>query len=53
MLTIDKTDRRMNGHLDFKYRIKFDLHSFLGEDHSIEAMKEAWDNANQIGRAHV
>lgn len=47
MLKIDKTDRRMNGHRDFKYRIKFDLHSFLNNDYSIEATMAAWNNANR------
>jgi hypothetical protein len=31
MLTIARTDRRMSGHLDFKYRVVFDFGSFRSE----------------------
>ena len=45
MLQIQKTDRRMNGHQEFKYRIVFGVTSFVGSDRSIEGIKEAWANS--------
>jgi hypothetical protein len=47
VLQIQKTDRRMNGYHEFKYRIVFGVTSFVGADKSIESIKEAWDNANR------
>jgi len=41
MLQIQKTDRRMNGHLDFKYRVPFYLIDFVIGDRTTENYRQA------------